>query len=685
MDIDIRTLAIVLVIIDVLQSVAFLFQYLTNKNYRGINCWVLGSSCAAAGYLLLFLRDAVPNALITIILANTLLVAGLLFIYIGITRFLDQRENRRVIGAIVAVFLAVFYYFTYASDDITARTAIISVAIAVISFWIALNLLGEKPRSITTSAHAVAAVFLAYGSFFALRAVAALTIAPVDTLFTPTLVQTATFLISLVQGILMTVGLIIMVNQRLNAEMSEAKEEFELIFNTSPDAALITRLDDGTIVNINEGFTAITGYTRQESLGKTVFDINVWKDPGDRPNMLRELREKGFCDNFEVTFLRKDGNELAGLVSAKPIVLQGVVHIISVTRDITERKRAEARLYESETRFRQLVEATVEGIVIHKAGIIRDLNERSGELFGYSREEMIGRNVLTLAAPDFLELVKQKVASGAEEPYEARGLRRDGTTFWAEMRSRQIIVNGEMLRITTLWDITGRKQAEDALHLANTKLTMLNSITRHDILNQLMALRTFLELSKEEVTDTVALEYVRKEEDVAQAIQWQIEFTRDYQDIGAQAPKWQPLAGIIDSATRQLKPHGVEIAVSVDRVEIFADPLIEKVFYNLMENSLRHGDHVTRMDFSFGETENGLTVTYRDNGAGISAADKKSLFLKGFGKHTGLGLFLSKEILSMTGITIHENGEPGKGVQFEIMIPKGMWRAADAGGNQSMP
>jgi len=125
----------------------------------------------------------------------------------------------------------------------------------------------------------------------------------------------------------------------------------------------------------------------------------------------------------------------------------------------------------------------------------------------------------------------------------------------------------------------------------------------------------------------------------------------------------------------------VEIAVTVNRVEIFADPLIGKVFYNLMENSLRHGDHVTRMSFSVQETGNGITVIYCDNGAGIAAEDKKKLFLKGFGKHTGLGLFLSKEILSMTGITIQENGEPGKGVRFEIMVPKGMWRAADTGVN----
>jgi signal transduction histidine kinase len=123
-----------------------------------------------------------------------------------------------------------------------------------------------------------------------------------------------------------------------------------------------------------------------------------------------------------------------------------------------------------------------------------------------------------------------------------------------------------------------------------------------------------------------------------------------------------------------LNPPGVEINVAVEGLEIFADPIMEKVFYNLMENSLRHGEHVTRMEFSLRQTEGGLILAYRDNGVGITEEDKKKLFRKGFGKHTGLGLFLSREILSITGITITENGEPGKGVRFEITVPEGAYR-----------
>jgi PAS domain S-box-containing protein len=228
--------------------------------------------------------------------------------------------------------------------------------------------------------------------------------------------------------------------------------------------------------------------------------------------------------------------------------------------------------------------------------------------------------------------------------------------------------------VETLDDITERKLTEKALLQANKKLTILSNVTWHDILNQLMGLRSYLELSKKEIKDTRILAYIEKEEKATEVIQWQIEFTRNYHDIGAQAPKWQILSEIISSAIRQLNPPGIEINVAVNRAEIFADPLIEKVFYNLMNNSLRHGDHVSRIDYSVQEAEDNLTIIYRDDGVGITGEDKKKLFQKGFGKHTGLGLFLSKEILSITGISITENGEPGNGVLFEITVPKGVYR-----------
>ena len=223
-------------------------------------------------------------------------------------------------------------------------------------------------------------------------------------------------------------------------------------------------------------------------------------------------------------------------------------------------------------------------------------------------------------------------------------------------------------------EIVERSRAKEALQMAIKKLNMLSSITRHDILNQIQGLRTYLDLSREDLKGTRFSEFIEKEDQAAEAIQRQIEFTKYYQDIGVNAPKWQDAATVVRAAVAQLNLPGIDMRVAVTGVEIFADPLIVKVFFNLMENSLRHGERVTKMDFSSRESEAGLILTYCDNGVGISVEDKKKLFQKGFGKHTGLGLFLTREILAITGITITENGEPGDGVRFEMTVPKEGYR-----------
>jgi signal transduction histidine kinase len=115
--------------------------------------------------------------------------------------------------------------------------------------------------------------------------------------------------------------------------------------------------------------------------------------------------------------------------------------------------------------------------------------------------------------------------------------------------------------------------------------------------------------------------------------------------------------------------------------EVYADPLFEKVFYNLIDNALRYGgDQMKTIRVSSQESDTSLTIVCEDDGVGITDEDKKKLFRKGFGKHTGLGLFLSREILAITGITITENGVPGKGARFEMTVPKGGYRFTGTGG-----
>ena len=223
-------------------------------------------------------------------------------------------------------------------------------------------------------------------------------------------------------------------------------------------------------------------------------------------------------------------------------------------------------------------------------------------------------------------------------------------------------------------DIAERRKVEAALETANQKLNLLSQITRHDISNRVFALLVDIDLAKEYAADVRLKDSLEKMELTSMSIQDQITFTKDYQEIGAQAPSWHAVEPMIKQAAGQLDHPGVEVDIRLGTTEIFADSMIKKVFYNLIDNALRHGDHVTKIEFSQKDTADGLLIICEDNGVGVPPQDKVKIFSKGFGRDSGLGLFLIREILSITKISIRETGDYGKGARFEMLIPKGDYR-----------
>jgi signal transduction histidine kinase len=235
---------------------------------------------------------------------------------------------------------------------------------------------------------------------------------------------------------------------------------------------------------------------------------------------------------------------------------------------------------------------------------------------------------------------------------------------------------GPSVGLYVLRDITQHKQAEQALTEANRKISLLSSITRHDIRNQLMALSAYLMLSEDSMDDPVlSAEYLRMEQKITSTIAHQISFTKYYEDFGVNTPEWQDVNTCIRQAMDSLVLGTVRVEITVDNLEVFADPLLEKVFYNLIDNSLRYGGPgVTLFRVTSTTSEGALALMFEDDGVGIPADDKLRIFDKGFGTNTGLGLFLSREILSLNGATIEETGEPGKCARFVIRVPPGAWR-----------
>lgn len=237
--------------------------------------------------------------------------------------------------------------------------------------------------------------------------------------------------------------------------------------------------------------------------------------------------------------------------------------------------------------------------------------------------------------------------------------------------------NHELQELNTSLTTTNQRLEDSrvSFEAANRKLNLLSSITRHDIKNQLTALLGYLDLLKAQITDPRVTSLLEKEELAANNIVRQIDFTKNYEDLGVHAPMWQDVALEIEAIRTQSSLGNVTIDTKLDGLEIFADPLLEKVHQNLIDNSMRHGERVKHITFSFlPYASNTIALVYEDDGIGIHGEDKERIFEKGFGKHTGLGLFLTREILAITGITIKESGTYGKGARFEIFIPEGKFR-----------
>ena len=144
--------------------------------------------------------------------------------------------------------------------------------------------------------------------------------------------------------------------------------------------------------------------------------------------------------------------------------------------------------------------------------------------------------------------------------------------------------------------------------------------------------------------------------------------------VRSQASQWQNIVELVKAQQLINTDLQIESSAALDGLEIFADPLLKIVFEDLIDNSRRHGEHVTQIRVSHQQKDNKVILFFEDNGIGISEQDKEKIFTRDVGKNTGLGLFLAREILAITGITIHETGELGKGARFEITVPQGAWR-----------
>ncbi len=416
--------------------------------------------------------------------------------------------------------------------------------------------------------------------------------------------------------------------------------------------------------------------------------------------------------SFSVFILSLQPTEISGEPAISPgfwlifpweiggIIFAGLFLLGMVIIQINRKKEGECELVRYQNELKELVrertaelaevnslqqatlESTSDGIVVvDLKGMVTGYNRTAESILDIRpslevREESLDVFHLLryhLADPDLIDQGFLDVSPDKNQILLSELYFQSGSSY--EFAITPYLLGGEMLgKVLTFRDITEKKKAEEELKAMNQKLLMLAGITRHDILNQIAALNLYVYLLKTDLSDPQTPEYLER---MGQTLRLMQEHTResgDYQNVGIHEPVWQDPSTVFTRVTASFSGTGIDFSSDLSRYEILADPLIDRALYNLVDNSVRHGNRVSVIHLTGSQAGDQLDLIYEDNGSGVQHDEKERIFEEGFGKHTGFGMFLVREILAVTGISISETGTFGNGARFEMKVPPGAFR-----------
>jgi PAS domain S-box-containing protein len=491
---------------------------------------------------------------------------------------------------------------------------------------------------------------------------------------------------------------------------------FSQMLNLSSDLLLV--LDQNLIINqVNEPFIQLFGLSRESLIGLPVnrspfapfvseknMSLIIEAVRGTEHNHIDriEINGQGYFFKIkliplvfdqggqglavileDITELKKYQQHLEQLVEQRTLELLRTNE--QLVKEIDERQKSRSALEESEKKYRELVEYANSIILrINDSGVITFFNEFAVNFFGYTEHEILGKNIIgtIIPSPDTPgknasdEIQAFLKPAGSKTFHEIECFRKNGEKAWIAWTNKAIFdAKGNLIEFLVVgMDITQRCEVEHALRQVNAKLNLVSSITRHDILNRLQVIYGLVSLLQEGISDPTHSGYLKKAQESAIAIRRQIEFTADYRNMGLEKADWQDVHHSLRQSWENVDLKGANLEIFTKGLEIFADPWLKKVFFNLIDNTLRYAEHVTKITISYRESEDGLELIFEDNGIGIPLEEKEKIFERGYGKNIGYGLFMAREILAITELTIRETGEPGKGARYEIHVPKRYYR-----------
>ncbi|MBF0202206.1 MAG: PAS domain S-box protein [Desulfamplus sp.] len=487
--------------------------------------------------------------------------------------------------------------------------------------------------------------------------------------------------------------------EKLEKDLLEARSLTEEIMKNMTEGLVLT--DRKAVIRFaNQSLSSILGYESGELTGKSWFNI-IPPEQRDIALDAEERRAGGYSDRYEIMLKKKDGEKIPVLIGAAPRFDKNGQYTgsLGVVTDITELKKAEHSLRESEIRFKALHNASFGGIAIHDKGVILECNQGLCDMTGYGHEELMGMNGLLLISEKCRDMVMEKIRAGYEKPYEALALRKNGEEFPIRLEARNVPYRGKQVRTVEFRDMTEHKAMESQL-LQAQKMESVGSLAggvAHDFNNMLGVIIGHVELALEQVDGSHPLHHDLKE--IERAAHRSAALTRQLLTFARKqivTPRKLDLNRTVESMLnmlRRLIQEDIDLVwePSASMWPVKIDPSqIDQILVNLCINARDAIDGTGRVTIETGVLTfdqeycrnhpgfipgDFVMVVVSDNGCGMDSDTMARLFdpfftTKEQGKGTGLGLSTVYGIVKQNKGFINVYSEPGMGSTFKIYLPR---------------
>jgi len=462
--------------------------------------------------------------------------------------------------------------------------------------------------------------------------------------------------------------------------LRESEKKYRSLFENAHDVIVLMDLE-GNVTSVNKAAVKY-GLKKDEIIEK---NITQFVSKKDWPQLLKDRVHitQGKSVESKIEVKTPQGKKLAEYRSNPIIVDNQVVGIQTILRDITERKKVEEALRESEEKYRELINGMNDTawVIDFDCGFI-DVNDAAVRVLGYSREELLSMNIFGIdftLDPEKIRALVKGMPKDEIQVFETAHTTKDGKTIPVEINSSLVTYKGKQSILSIARDITKRKKAEEELKrmmkeltMAIEKLGVVGKLTRHDARNKLSVITNNLYLAKQRLADDPkTLEYLGEIESAIDQVEKIFDFARTYEMLGVEGLSYVNAEKSVEEAAMLFSElNGAKLKNECHGLTVLADSLLRQLFYNLIDNTLKHGEEVSQIRIYYKEGKNQLKLVYEDDGIGIPEDEKEKIFKEGYGKGTGYGLYLIQKICEVYGWAIQERGKPSKGAQFTMTIPK---------------